>query len=96
MADSNRHDIAFDTGIPIKPKLLDPPCLVGIADMDLGVEISSLSLMHPELVVTMRGKAEINYFSTYGVGEWFENTFITQPGASFFIDVGDQVKFTGH
>ena len=75
-------------------KLEDPGCIVQVEDFPSGTVTARLGYkFEGEVHIVISGKAEIEYATTFGYGDWKKKRFIAEPGDAYLIDRGDQVSF---
>ena len=94
MLKRRKHSAGIGADLAVKVKLDDPACWVGIEDFLPKSVTTRLGFRHPEIHIILKGKAEVEFDTTYSVGDWIHKKFIAEPGDAYFIDLGDQVKFT--
>ena len=93
MVKLRKYSEGMGTNIAIKMKLDDPACVVAVEDFLPGKVGARLGYRHPEIHIALRGKAEIEYATTYGYGVWFKKKFIAEAGDAYLLDLGDQVTY---
>ena len=93
MVSLRKYSEGIGADLAIKTKLDDPACWTGVEDYFPGTVTSRLGYRHSEIHIVLKGKAEVEYATTHGYGDWIKKKFTAEPGDAYFIDLGDQVVF---
>jgi len=93
MKNLRKYSEGLKCDLAIKMKLDDPAGCVCVEDYFPETVTARLGYRHPEIHIVLKGKAEIEYSTTYGYGDWFKKKFVAEPGDAYFMDLGDQVYF---
>lgn len=94
MAALTQYSEGFGAGIAIKRKLWDPACNILIEDYPVGAVSARYGVWATGLHIAVKGKVQVEYWSSYGMGQWVKGKFTAEAGDAYLLDKGDQIRFS--
>lgn len=76
-----------------KPLFRKPAGVIGIEDFYPGPPTHNFGLWYDEVIIVIKGKADIECRTPKAVGSWETKTVSVEAGDCFFMFKGEQVSF---
>ena len=94
MARLMQPSAGFGIDLAIKRKLWDPACHVLVEDYAARSQTPRYGVWAPGLHIALKGTIQVEYWSSYSMGNWVSGKFVAEPGDAYMLDKGDQIRFT--